>query len=330
MDLTEMFTWVWPIIITAIYAVLAIELRRRAAIRLAHPARAERTLADELALHFLGWPLAILIVLGGVALLFGLWPLQISDTRFYHGAARVGLIVAGLAYAREVLQAWSLHSADDALIRHKGVSSTLYVFLYVPGALMVLQSLGVSVMPVVLLLGFILFILAFSMPEVVGNFLSGLYLTIGQPFAPGDVVRIDEGEPIEIRTVGWLATESVGSSGSHVSIPNRQFLRASIERLGRAGEARRAVVPLTLDPESDLDKAKKSAMTVARAVLRSNKALAGSGAPEIYIQTITSMGIEIKVILPVKDFASADPLRDAFLTALAKKYQTDKIQFGYS
>lgn len=329
MEQTRIFAWIWPIIVTALYAVAVVELRRRLVDRFTRSGRTRGTLGEELTVRFLGWPIAILAVLGGMVLLFGLWPVNLLHSRFVLGAARLALIAAAAAFAHEALRSGQAHSPEGSLLASPGAAAAALGSIYSFAALLALQALGVEVLPAVLLLGFVLFVLTFALPEALGNLIAGAYLAWGRAYEPGEVIAVDGGEPSRIESIDWTHTKVADARGARTIVPNRKLLAAEVERLGRADAEIPLELLITLDPQSPLEKARKSALTVARSVLRENKALAGKAEPELSIQALSAMGIELKLRLAAKDFAATAPLRDAYLTALSKRFSTEKIQFGY-
>lgn len=63
------------------------------------------------------------------------------------------------------------------------------------GALLALASLGVSLGPVLALVGGASFVLAFALQSNLGNFASGLMLLVSKPFDVGDEVRVEATGP---------------------------------------------------------------------------------------------------------------------------------------
>jgi small-conductance mechanosensitive channel len=321
------FAWFVPVAVVAAYGALAYEFRRRLVDRYDRPHGYESRLIEELIGRGLGWPLAALLALGGAALLVGLWPITPSLARFFIAILQLALITWAVACSLYALRIYAEHGPEDSLLAHRGISTIVRVTVFFIAGLLALEVAGLGVLGAVIIVAAISLTVALAMRDSFGNFFAGFCLTLDRPVQPGDVIRLETGETGRVDSLGWTSARLVTPQGNVIHIPNRKLLDATVTTISRGGGATFVDAIVTLHPDAPLEKAKKSAGVVARAVIKAEEDFAGEGEPTLSVDSLNG-GITLRVSLPARNLAACEPLRDAFLTALAKRYQTEKIGFG--
>ncbi|NET53372.1 MAG: mechanosensitive ion channel, partial [Merismopedia sp. SIO2A8] len=89
----------------------------------------------------------------------------------------------------------------------------------VVGLLLALASIGVSLGPVLALVGGASFVLAFALQSNLGNFASGLLLLIAKPFDVGDEVKV-AGYWAYVDSISLANTRLKAFNGSIITLPN--------------------------------------------------------------------------------------------------------------
>ncbi len=91
--------------------------------------------------------------------------------------------------------------------------------VFIIGILIALTSLGVSLGPLLALLGGVSFILGFALQSNLGNFASGIMLFINKPFDVGDEVKV-AGYWAYVDSITLSNTKLKGFDGSMITVPN--------------------------------------------------------------------------------------------------------------
>ncbi|MEM8638882.1 MAG: mechanosensitive ion channel domain-containing protein [Cyanobacteria bacterium P01_G01_bin.54] len=134
----------------------------------------------------------------------------------------VGIVVAA-AIAAQILS----RTVDKLLKKLPGFSDLFRQFLVVftkrgiivIGVLGALTSLGVSLGPVLALVGGVSFVLAFALQSNLGNFASGLMLLINKPFDVGDEVKAG-GYWAYVDSISLASTKLRSFGGDIITVPN--------------------------------------------------------------------------------------------------------------
>lgn len=328
MSLAQFFAWFVPLLIVAGYAVGAYALRHWLVERFDRPGEIESRAAEELVGRALGWPLVALLALGGAALLVGLWPLSPPHASFLFAVLRLALIGLAVALALMALRIYAEHGGEDSLLANRAVAAMARGALFFFAVLFAIQVLGLGVLPAVILFAALALMVALAMRDAFGNFFAGICLSLDRPIHKGDIIRLATGEMGRVEMIGWTSTRLASLQGSALHVPNRKLLDGTIATLSRGQAASLVEARVMIAADASLEKAKKSAGIVARAVQRAESEFAGEGEPAISVESISADGIALRIAIPARNFAAAGPLRDALLTALAKRFQSDKIHFA--
>ncbi len=179
------------------------------------------------------------------------------------------------------------------LTRVGGTSSILRDFVemtvkqgvLVVGALVALTSLGVSLGPVLALLGGASFVLAFALQSNLGNFASGLMLMVNKPFDVGDEVKIGE-TWAWIDSINLANTKLTGWNGEEIIIPNNNVWSSEISNL-TAKDTRKGGFDLYFAFDEDIP----LACEILKEVAQKNPLVLETPAPSTFIWEPGEYGI---------------------------------------
>lgn len=98
------------------------------------------------------------------------------------------------------------------------------------GVLVALTSVGISLVPLLTLIGGVSFVLAFALQDNLGNFASGLMLLINKPFDVGDEIQV-AGYWAFVDSISLANTKLKGFDGSMITLPNNTIWGGDIINL---------------------------------------------------------------------------------------------------
>ena len=160
----------------------------------------------------------------------GLGVRLISWLQSEEGGVRLGIDIAkfsGIILASVILSYPLGMITNRVLAKVGGTSSLFREFIVIVtkrgivlvGCLLALTSVGVSLGPILALLGGASFVLAFALQSNLGNFASGLMLLVNKPFDVGDEVKV-AGYWASVDSISLANTKLKGFDGSTISLPN--------------------------------------------------------------------------------------------------------------
>ncbi len=169
-------------------------------------------------------------------------------------------------------------------------------------------------------------VVGFAVREIIANYLSGITIAIGEPFAVGDFVRIGNTtgivEKIKIRT-----TELIVPEGQLVEIPNKDIINSPIINYTATGQ-RRIEVKSGISYESDPEKAKNIGLEVVSKIKGVNKEMP----IEFFYDEFGNSALNF-VLRAWMDFENSQTdffkLKSKIITELLKAYDRENITMPY-
>lgn len=163
------------------------------------------------------------------------------------GAIVTGAVLIGLLLRMLVKRALSGRGQLVARL----VSRLVFGLTVAFGLVYALNQVGISIGPVLGLLGLFGLALALAFQEVLGNFIAGIMLSLQRPFKVGDEIRTTDYEG-RVEDVSLRTTTVQTFDGVKVYIPNSEVWTNAIENSTET-ELRRTTLPLGVSYDSDLD-----------------------------------------------------------------------------
>ena len=118
------------------------------------------------------------------------------------------------------------------------------------GALVILQSAGINLTSLNVLVGAIGVGLGFGLQNIMSNFFSGLIILFERPIKIGDRVEI-AGAVGEVREIAARATTLVTDENVAIVVPNSQFISERVTNWSRPGRLTAYLVPFHVSHSSD-------------------------------------------------------------------------------
>jgi small-conductance mechanosensitive channel len=163
-------------------------------------------------------------------------------------------LISLLVWATRRVTRWLI----DHVLAHRGVDVGMrealgaivrYVVITL-GALVILQSAGINLTSLNVLVGAIGVGLGFGLQNIMSNFFSGLIILFERPIKIGDRVEI-AGAVGEVREIAARATTLVTDENVAIVVPNSQFISERVTNWSRPGRLTAYLVPFHVSHSSD-------------------------------------------------------------------------------
>ncbi len=202
-------------------------------------------------------------------------------------------------------------------------------FIFGIGLLIFLDSVGVSITPVLASLGIGSLAVGLALQDTLSNFFSGLYVAIDKPVQAGDFIKLESGDEGVVSEVGWRSTRVHTLAGNMVIIPNSKLMGSVITNFNLPAKDLALTVEVGVHYDSDLSKVERVALDVAHDVLRSSPAAVTNFEPMIRFHTFADSSINLTVVLRAKNFPDAATLKHEFIKKLHERFKKEAIIIPY-
>ena len=119
------------------------------------------------------------------------------------------------------------------------------------GAVVILDMLGISVLPILTALGVGGIAIALALQDTLSNLFSGFYVSLAGQVRIGDYIKLDSGEEGYINDITWRTTSVRSLQNNVIIIPNAKLAKATITNFDLPEKA--MAVPVTVSVSYDCD-----------------------------------------------------------------------------
>ncbi|MEU2158352.1 mechanosensitive ion channel family protein [Streptomyces sp. NPDC019396] len=267
-------------------------------------------------------------VTGGAAVAASVLPLTASVGRNVTMVLTAVLIMAATLTATRIVAGLVQALAQS----RSGVAGSATIFVNISrvvviamGFLVVLETLGVSIAPLLTALGVGGLAVALALQDTLANLFAGVHILASKTVQPGDYIRLSSGEEGYVVDINWRNTVVRHISNNLVIIPNTKLSGTNMTNYHRPEQQMTLTVQVGVGYESDLDHVEK----VTTEVIESVMADVEGGVPDheaaIRFHTFGDSRIGFTVILGVGEFSDQYRIKHEFIKRLHRRYRAEGI-----
>jgi small-conductance mechanosensitive channel len=202
-------------------------------------------------------------------------------------------------------------------------TAVINIFVYAIGFLIILQSLGISITPILTALGVGGLAVALALQDTLSNLFAGFHILASKKIRPGDFVKLENGETGFITDINWRLT-SIQSGDHLVLIPNSKLASSVLLNYSLPDMKVSVSVPLSVTYQSDLKKVEEIMLSAAKETIKEIPEFTNDE-PVLRFTNFSESGIQFEVVLKVKEYNKQAKARSEFIKRLHEKYLTHGI-----
>jgi small-conductance mechanosensitive channel len=201
--------------------------------------------------------------------------------------------------------------------------------IFAVGLLIILQSLGISITPLLTALGVGGLAVALALQPTLSNLFAGLQIIASKQLEPGDWVELDSGAKGYVVDISWRNTTIQELPNNLIIVPNSQLANSIITNFNRPQKQMSVLIEVGVSYDSDLAKVERVTADVAKAVVKEVQGGDPEFEPIVRYHTFSDFSINFTVILRVKEFVNKYLVRHEFIKALHKRYKEEGIEIPF-
>jgi len=203
------------------------------------------------------------------------------------------------------------------------------ILIFSIGILILLNSLGVSIAPILATLGVGGLAVALALQDTLSNLFAGVHLSIAKQIKVGDYIKLSSGEEGYVSDITWRSTKIKMLSNNVVLIPNDALLKLVVVNYHLPENELAVLVDLGVHYDSDLKKVEEVTIEVARDVMKSVPGGIPGFEPFIRYHTLGDFSINFSVIMRGKEFVDQYLIKHEFIKRLQERYKKENIIIPY-
>ena len=203
------------------------------------------------------------------------------------------------------------------------------LFIFIIGMLVLLQTIGISVAPILTALGVGGLAVALALQDTLSNLFAGLHIIASKKVKPGDFVRLDTNQEGYLEDITWRNTSIRTMGNNMVIVPNNKMASAIIINYSVPTKDIEVVVTLSVSYDADLEKVERITKEEAAKVVKSVEAAVENFNPVLRFMNFGEFKIDFNVVMQGKHFTDQSLIKHEFLKRIHKRYQEEGIAIPY-
>ncbi|MEW2116309.1 mechanosensitive ion channel family protein [Streptomyces sp. NPDC005474] len=193
------------------------------------------------------------------------------------------------------------------------------------GFLVVLQTLGISIAPMLTALGVGGLAVALALQDTLANLFAGIHILASKTVQPGDYIKLSSGEEGYVVDINWRQTTVRQLSNNLVIIPNGQLAGTNMTNYNRPEQMLTILVQVGVAYDSDLEQVERVTCEVVTEVMTEITGAVPDHEPLVRFHTFGDSRIGFTVILGVGEFSDQFRIKHEFIKRLHKRYRAEGI-----
>jgi small-conductance mechanosensitive channel len=203
------------------------------------------------------------------------------------------------------------------------------IIVFIIGALIILQTLGISIAPVLTALGVGGLAVALALQDTLSNLFAGIHVIASRQVEPGDYIKLSSGEEGYVRDITWRYTTIQELPNNMIIIPNSKLASSIVTNYYYPEKEMSVLVQVGVGYGSDLGAVEKETIEVAREVMREVSGGVARFDPFVRYHTFGDSSVNFTVILRGMEFTDQYLLKHEFVKRLHKRYRERGIEIPF-
>lgn len=230
----------------------------------------------------------------------------------------IGRVVSGLIKIKA--------AGTDAVIPSSSIiSNIVIIIIYCIGLLIILQSQGISITPVLTALGVGGLAVALALQPTLSNLFAGLQIISSGNFNRGDFVKLASGEDGFIEDITWRSTTIKGLSDHIIIVPNSKLADMIVTNFNLPQTELSFSVEVSVSYDSDLNHVENVTKEVIKETLDEVEGGIKDFEPGILFYSFGDGRTNLKAVLGVNSYAAQFDVKSKFIKKLHERYNKEGI-----
>lgn len=317
--------------LVVVASVLGWLFKRYVHIRLKKVAAKTNWRGDDVVLEAVESSSVLWFILGGVYMAIARLPLDPSLMSMIQKVLMVVLILSvSMSMARIAVGLLEMFAENnDAFPSTIMISNLVRIVIITVGALVVFQTLGISITPVLTALGVGGLAISLALKDTLSDLFAGLHILLSRKVVPGDLVELDTLQKGTVQNISWRNTIIKDRRNNTVVIPNSRLSTAIMRNFDMPVKQLIARVACGVSYNSDLDHVERVVLEVAKQVQSSVKGAIDNYEPSMIFTAFGESSIDFRVSMGAEDYGGQWAVTHEFIKQIHKRFRKEGIEIPY-
>ena len=216
---------------------------------------------------------------------------------------------------------------DDTLL--PTLRRVLPITIYAAGALVAIDSVGVSISPILAGLGIGGLAVALAVQPTLSNFFAGTYVVTEGELKEGDFIELEGGPSGYVEDVGWRSTKIRSRFNNLVIIPNSRMAESIVTNYFSPTPAMNVVVTCGVSYDANLEDVERFSVEEAQAVINDSDQAIKDVEPFFGFSNFGDSNIDFFVFLQAIDRTGTFTLKSELIKRIHERFNVEGIEINY-
>ncbi len=304
-----------------------------------HLAHRTPTELDGILIQAVRWPLNVSVVVLGVYLSLTLTLDLPEDVQGFIDivAQATGALLFVVVFGRLVSRGMDWAIEEQGKREHNTVDTrlllmlrrVLVVLIYGLGLLLVINTLGIPISPLIAGLGLGGVAVALAIQPTLSNLFAGTYVMTEGVVSPGDYIEMEGGIAGYVLEVGWRSTRLRTWSNNLVVVPNARFAETIITNYYEPERQVNVYLTCGVSYSSDLARVEAVSLDVMNQVLESSPHGVKEYGAYFGFDSFGESNVDFWLFVQAKDRLASFELRSELINELHRRFDAEGIVINY-
>jgi len=216
---------------------------------------------------------------------------------------------------------------DDTLL--PTLRRVLPITIYAAGALVAIDSVGVSISPILAGLGIGGLAVALAVQPTLSNFFAGTYVVTEGELKEGDFIELEGGPSGYVEDVGWRSTKIRSRFNNLVIIPNSRMAESIVTNYFSPTPAMNVIVTCGVSYDANLEDVERFSVEEAQAVINDSDQAIKDVEPFFGFSNFGDSNIDFFVFLQAIDRTGTFTLKSELIKRIHERFNVEGIEINY-
>lgn len=200
------------------------------------------------------------------------------------------------------------------------------------GVLIVLDSLHISITPILTALGVGGLAVALALQDTLSNLFAGFYVTLGGQLRVGDYVKLDGGQEGFVTDINWRSTTIRAIANNLIVVPNAKLAQAIVTNFHLPERRTSAPVQVGVSYDNDPDDIERILLEEAQAAIADGNVKGLVADPPPFVRFNPGFGassIDFTLVCQVAEFTDQFLVQHEMRKRIFKRFRRDGIEIPY-
>jgi small-conductance mechanosensitive channel len=198
------------------------------------------------------------------------------------------------------------------------------------GALILLNSLGVSITPILTALGVGGLAVALALQDTLSNLFAGFYISLAGQVRPGDYVKLDSGQEGYVTDITWRSTALRALPNNLIVVPNAKLAQAIVTNYHLPEKRMSLLVPVSVSYECDPEVVERILVEETISGVNDIPGLLAEPAPFVrFIPGFGNSSLDFTLICQVAEFVDQYLAQHELRKRIFKRFRAEGIEIPF-